>query len=61
MKTIPLDVINDLQKEDQKKISYFVNLLLKEDKYKKLRKEISLRKKEIKKRNVLTHDEIWSV
>ncbi len=61
MKTIPLDVINNLQKEDQKKISYFVNLLLKEDKYKKLRKEISLRKKEIKKRNVLTHDEIWSV
>jgi len=61
MKTIPLDVINNLQKEDQKKISYFVNLLLKEEKYKKLRKEISLRKKEIKKRNVLTHDEIWSV
>lgn len=61
MKTIPLDVINNLQKEDQKKISYFVNLLLKEDKYKKLRKEISLRKKEIKKRNILTHDEIWSI
>ncbi len=52
MSTLSIDLINNLQKEDQMKISYFVNLLLK--------KEIALRKKEVKKGVVLTHEEIWS-
>ena len=42
------------------KIYCFVNLLLKQDKYKKLKKEICSRKKEVKKGDVLTHDEIWN-
>ena len=61
MSTLSINLINNLQKEDQMKISYFVNLLLKKDKYKGLKKEIALRKKEVKKGDVLTHEKIWSV
>ncbi len=60
MSTLSINLINNLQKEDQMKISYFVDLLLKKDKYKKLKKEIALRKREVKKGDVLTHEEIWS-
>ena len=61
MSKLSINLINNLQKEDQMKISYFVDLLLKKDKYKGLKKEIALRKREVKKGAVLTHEEIWSV
>jgi len=53
------NILEKLDKEDQEKIAYFLDLLLKQTKYKKLRAEISSKREEIKKGNVLTHDEIW--
>ena len=54
-----LDTLEKLDKEDQEKIKYFVKLLLTKEKYKKLSKEISDRRKEITKGEVLSHNEIW--
>ena len=54
-----LDVLNKLDPEDKEKIIYFAKILLKQEKYQKLKKEIEERKREIEKGEVFTHEEIW--
>ena len=43
-----------------KRLLYFAKLLLKQEKYKKLKEEIEDRKKEIERGEIFTHDEIWN-
>ena len=57
---VSMDILRKLDQEDQEKILYFAGLLLKQEKYKKLREEIEIRKMEIEKGDVLTHDEVWN-
>ena len=54
-----LNILTKLDVEDKEKIIYFANLLLKQKKYQKLRKEIEERKKEIERGEIFTHEEIW--
>jgi len=54
-----MEVISLLSDEDKKKILEMANILLKQDKYNKLRKEIEDRRNEVKKGEVLSHEEIW--
>ncbi|MBM3211291.1 hypothetical protein FJZ33_03660 [Candidatus Poribacteria bacterium] len=54
-----LEIISLLDDEDRKKILEFANILLKRDKYNKLREEIEFRRDEVKKGKVLSHEEIW--
>lgn len=51
--------IERLDQDDQDKVSYFVQLLLKQSKYQALQKEIMLRREEIQQGNILTHEAIW--
>lgn len=60
MNTLDLKVLEKLDKADQEKITYFLNLLLNKSKYKKLKEEISMRRDEIKKGEILNHEEIWN-
>ena len=55
-----LDILSKLDPEDKEKIIYFAKILLEQEKYQKLRKEIEERKKEIEKGEILTHEEIWN-
>ncbi|MCD6183107.1 MAG: hypothetical protein J7K01_02250 [Thermovirga sp.] len=54
-----ISILNKLDKEDKEKVSYFIRLLMRQSKYRKLREEISARREEIKKGETLTHDDIW--
>ncbi len=45
--------------EDKEKLSVFEGILVKQGKYSRLRKEIEIRRAEIKKGEVLSHEEIW--
>jgi len=54
-----LSIIEKMDDSDQEKIRYFLKLLVKEKKYKKLKREIDERRKEIAEHQGLTHDEIW--
>ncbi len=54
-----LNILTKLDAKDREKIIYFANLLLKQKKYQKLRKEIEERKKEIERGEIFTHEEIW--
>lgn len=60
MSTLDLKVLEKLDKADQEKITYFLKLLLNKSKYKKLKDEISIRRDEIVKGEILNHDEIWN-
>ncbi len=60
MNALDLKIIEKLDKVDQEKITYFLNLLLNKSKYKKLKEEISMRRDEIDKGEILNHDEIWN-
>ena len=62
MKMLDLDVLEKLDKSDQEKIKieYFLKLLLDKSKYNKLKEEIFVRREEIVKGEVLSHDEIWN-
>lgn len=55
-----LDILSKLNPEDKEKIIYFAKILLRQEKYQKLKKEIEERKKEIEKGEILTHEEIWN-
>jgi hypothetical protein len=55
-----MDVIDRLDKDDKEKIVYFINLLIRQTKYRTLREEIEKRREEIKAGDVLTHEEIWN-
>ena len=59
MEIINIDFLKKLDPEDQEKALYFAKLLLEQQKYKKLKEEIEIRKKEIEKGEILTHEEIW--
>ena len=60
MSTLDWKVLEKLDKADQEKITYFLKLLLNQSKYKKLKEEISVRRDEIVKGELLNHDEIWN-
>ena len=55
-----MDVLEKLDRTDQEKINYFFKLLLNQSKYKKLKDELAERREEIKKGDVLDHEEIWN-
>ncbi len=59
MTELDLKILEKLDNQDQEKVAYFLRLLLNQSKYKRLKAEISERRKEIKKGNSLTHEEIW--
>jgi len=54
-----MEVVSLLNDEDKKKILGLANILLKQSKYNKLRKEIEARRDEIKRGEILSHGEIW--
>ena len=54
-----IETISLLNDEDKKKILELANILLRRNKYNKLRKEIEARRSEIRKGEVLSHEEIW--
>ena len=54
-----MDVISLLNDDDKKKVLELANILLKQNKYNKLRKEIEARRNEVRKGEVLSHEEIW--
>ncbi len=45
--------------EDKKELSEIAGILVKQNKYSRLRKEIEIRWAEVKKGEVLSHEEIW--
>ena len=49
----------ELDKKDKEKLLKLAKELYKQKKYKKLRKEIEERRKEIEKGEILSHEEIW--
>ncbi len=53
-------IFEKLDAEDREKVEYFLELLIEQSKYRKLRAELSERREEIRKGEVLTHEEIWS-
>ena len=53
-------VLKQLDDDDKSKIEYFIQLLMKQTKYKRLKEEIHARREEISKGEILTHDEIWT-
>ncbi len=54
-----IDILERLDKDDKDKLSYFIDILLDQSKYRKLKKEISMRRNEIEKGETLTHEDIW--
>ena len=53
------DIIRVLDDEDKKKLEYFARLLLRQEKYHSLQKEIADRRKEIENEEILSHDDFW--
>ena len=60
MPTINTNILDNLDKEDTDKVSYFLNLLINQSKYKNFQNEISLRKEEIKNKEIISHKDIWN-
>jgi sialic acid synthase SpsE len=54
-----MEVVSLLNGEDKKKILELANILLKQNKYNKLRKDIEARRDEIKRGEILSHEEVW--
>ena len=50
-----------LDEKDKKLVERFIQELLKKEKYEYLRKELQKRREEIKKGQIISHDEIWDV
>ncbi len=59
MSVSTMNIVEKLDKKDQEKVSYFIQLLLNQARYRTLKEEISLRRQEIQDGETLTHDEIW--
>jgi hypothetical protein len=55
-----MEKLSRLDAEDRQKISDFIAILLEQNKYDGLRKEIAERRAEIERRDVLSHDEFWA-
>ena len=58
MRMTEMSIIEQLDQEDQDKVSYFIQLLMHQAKYRALRKEITLRREEIAQGNTFTHEEM---
>jgi hypothetical protein len=54
-----MEIISLLDDEDKKTLSEFANILVKHNKYRKLRKEMENRRAEVRKGDVLSHEEMW--
>lgn len=54
-----VEKVSLLDDEDRNKILELANILLKQSKYSKLRKEVEVRRNEIKRGEILSHEEIW--
>ena len=54
------NIIERLDDDDRYKIKYFIQLLIRQEKYNKLKEEIRSRRKEITQGEILTHDDIWT-
>jgi len=52
-------ILEKLDKTDQEKIRYFLKLL-NQSKYKRLKDEINSRREEIKRGEILDHNDIWN-
>ena len=55
-----LDIIGLLDNKDKQKLSAFAHILIRRKKYDNLRKEIDVRRTEIKNGDVLSHEELWA-
>ncbi len=60
MASISLDDFEKLDIADRKKVEHFVQLLLRQEKYKSLKKELEERRDEVSKGETLSHDEFWN-
>lgn len=58
--TYEFNILERLDDDDKFKIRYFIQLLMQEEKYHKLKDEILSRRKEIEQSKTLTHEEIWA-
>ena len=54
------NIIDRLDEDDKYKVKYFIQLLIRQEKYNKLKEEIRSRRKEIAQGEILSHDEIWN-
>jgi len=54
------NMLERLDDDDKYKIKYFIQLLMQQAKYNKLKEEIRSRREEIAQGETLTHDEIWT-
>ncbi len=54
-----VDILSKLKPEDKEKIVFFSRILLRQEKYQKLKRKIEEREKEIREGETFTHDEIW--
>jgi len=54
-----IKIISLLDNDDKKSLSEFASILIKKNKYNRLRKEIEDRRTEITKGEVLSHEELW--
>ncbi len=54
------NIIDRLDEDDKYKVKYFIQLLIRQEKYNKLKEEIQSRRKEIAQGEILSHDEIWN-
>ena len=52
------NIIDRLDEDDKYKVKYFIQLLIRQEKYNKLKEEIQSRRKEIAQGEILSHDEI---
>ena len=55
-----LQLFEQLDDEDREKARYFLKLLLEQEKYKKTKAELRERREEVKRGDILTHEEVWS-
>ncbi len=60
MYDIDMRLIERLDKEDREKVAYFLKLLLEQAKYRRTKAEVSERRAEVERGEILTHAEIWS-
>ncbi len=54
-----MNIISLLDDEDKNMLSEFVKIILKKNKYNRLRREIEDRRTEVKKGEILSHEDIW--
>ncbi len=54
-----MNIIPLLDDEDKNTLSEFVKILVKKNKYNRLRREVEIRRAEVRKGEVLSHGEIW--